>query len=63
MILKYVPKRVRTAQIIMPKKPGKPDEEVASYIPILFVANIFKMFEKLLLKCPVITELEHSTQA
>lgn len=50
MRLKYVPKCFKTAQIIMLKKPGKPDEEVTSYRPISLLPTLSKLFEKLLLK-------------
>lgn len=50
MRLTYVPNCFKTAQIIMLKKPDKPEEEVSSYRPISLLTTISKLFEKILLK-------------
>lgn len=48
--LEHVPDCLKTAQIIMIKKPDKPEEETASYRPISLLPAISKLFEKLLHK-------------
>lgn len=50
MRLKYVPKCFKAAQIIMLKKPGKPEEDITSYRPISLLTTLSKLFEKILLK-------------
>lgn len=48
--LRYVPSLWKTAEIIMIPKPGKPQQETASYRPISLLPIISKIFEKILLK-------------
>lgn len=50
MRLKHVPLCFKTAQIIMLKKPGKPEQDVTSYRPISLLPAISKLYEKLILK-------------
>ncbi|KAL0107445.1 hypothetical protein PUN28_015783 [Cardiocondyla obscurior] len=48
--LKYFPLSWKVAQITMIPKPGKSENEIASYRPISLLPTISKLFEKLLLK-------------
>lgn len=48
--LEYVPDCFKTAQIIMIKKPDKPEEEVTSHRSVSLLSAFSKLFEKLLHK-------------
>lgn len=62
--LKYFPQSWKVAQIIMIPKPGKPENEIASYRPISLLPIISKLFERLILKrlIPIIEEKQHIPQ-
>lgn len=60
--LEYVPNCFKSAQIIMLKKPDKPDEDItSSYRPISLLPVMSKLFEKILSKRlkPIITIPNH----
>jgi hypothetical protein len=48
--LSYLPKQLKTAEIILIPKPGKDPREVSSYCPISLLSIVNKLFEKLILR-------------
>jgi hypothetical protein len=49
----YFPTQCKVAQIILIPKSGKPPHQLSSYRPISLLPIASKVFEKLLLKCPL----------
>lgn len=49
-LLKYWPKMLKLAEIIMVLKPDKPPNEVSSYRPISLLSTISKLLERIILR-------------